>query len=283
MMVHLKNGLLFCVLVSVTRATISSSFKTYLDANFGAGVGDAVARTDVGGGGSYGGGSHEGGTPTSRQPVIIVHGITNNAGNFDKIRDHFLSKGYTDEDIYGTTYGDSGKTNVLFVTMECSYVKHIRMFIQAVASFTSSKVDILGFSMGSPIARKAILGGTCVDTGEQLGPPLTDLVDTFVGIAGANHGSFLCLVPFGSCNMVNGMSCFSRYLSDINAKKRYEGAHIFTIYSTGDEKVGHQACGKLASAIDGEDQSFQKEGLNHDGVMYGTVDMQYNLVNAHSA
>ncbi|KAK0395662.1 hypothetical protein QR680_001380 [Steinernema hermaphroditum] len=50
------------------------------------------------------------------------------------------------------------------------------MFIQAVASYTGSKVDILGFSMGSPIARKAILGGACVDTGEQLGPPLTDLM-----------------------------------------------------------------------------------------------------------
>ncbi|KAK6051250.1 hypothetical protein COOONC_11245 [Cooperia oncophora] len=37
--------------------------------------------------------------------------------------------------------------------------------------------------MGSPISRKAILGGKCVDTGEYLGPPLTALVDTFVSVA----------------------------------------------------------------------------------------------------
>ncbi|TMS35383.1 hypothetical protein L596_002797 [Steinernema carpocapsae] len=215
--------------ISCSFATISDNFKSYLDEKFGPGVGEAVARTDVGGGGSYGGGSHKGGTPTERQPVIIVHGITNNAGNFAKIAEHFISKGYSTEEVYGTTYGDSGKTNVLFVTMDCSYVKHIRMFIQAVASFTGSKVDVLGFSMGSPIARKAILGGACVDTGEQLGPPLTDLVDSFVGVAGANFGSFLCFVPFGSCNMVNGMNCYSRYLADINARTRYEGSHIYDI------------------------------------------------------
>jgi hypothetical protein len=57
--------------------------------------------------------------------------------------------------------------------------------------------------MGVPISRKAILGGKCVDTGENLGPPLTELVDTFVGIAGANYGAALCFLQFGeTCGMI---------------------------------------------------------------------------------
>lgn len=62
------------------------------------------------------------------------------------------------------------------------------------------------------------MGGICVDTGEDLGPPLTANIHVFVGVAGANWGSFLCVLPFGSCNLVNGMICGSRFLNDINSR-----------------------------------------------------------------
>lgn len=97
-------------------------------------------------------------------------------------------------------------------------VLQLRSFFQTVADFTSSKVDVIGYSMGSPVARKAILGGRCVDTGEDLGPPLTHLVHTFLGVAGANFGSVLCFLPFGSCNLNNGMGCGSAFLNDINSR-----------------------------------------------------------------
>lgn len=42
-------------------------------------------------------------------------------------------------------------------------------------------VDIIAYSMGVAISRKAILGGNCVDTGEYLGPPITAIIDTFGG------------------------------------------------------------------------------------------------------
>lgn len=41
--------------------------------------------------------------------------------------------------------------------------------IIAVRQYTGLKVDIIAYSMGSPLARKAILGGHCVDTREVLG------------------------------------------------------------------------------------------------------------------
>lgn len=62
------------------------------------------------------------------------------------------------------------------------------------------------------------MGGICADTGENIGPPLGSMVETFVGVAGANFGSFLCLIPVGSCNIINGMSCQSKFLADINSK-----------------------------------------------------------------
>jgi hypothetical protein len=40
-------------------------------------------------------------------------------------------------------------------------------------------------------------------------------------------------------------------------RQRYEGANIYTIYSTGDDKVGFMACGRKASEIVGENGGFQ--------------------------
>lgn len=48
--------------------------------------------------------------------------------------------------------------------------------IEVVAHYTCSKVDIIAWSMGSAVTRKAILGGTCADTNETLGKPITAYV-----------------------------------------------------------------------------------------------------------
>ncbi|CAD5223536.1 unnamed protein product [Bursaphelenchus okinawaensis] len=240
-----------------------------------------LCRTDIGPHASFGGGGdrHKPRTPTPHRPVILVHGITNTASNFHQIRQYFNTHGYRDFEVYATTYGDGGKTNAVMFTMNCQHMKIIRSLIQVVADYTSSKVNVIGYSMGSPVARKAILGGKCVDTGENLGPPLTKLVHTFIGVAGANFGSFLCVLPFGSCNLINGLGCGSRFLNDINSKQRYEGEKVFTIYSTNDDKVGHHACGRVASDINGQDRSFLKTGMNHDQVMLNTGPLQMNLLN----
>lgn len=62
-------------------------------------------------------------------------------------------------------------------------------------------------------------------SGEDIGGPLTDIIDTFVGVAGANFGSTLCFlpIPVGTCNVRTGLSCQSRYLANINSRPHYEG------------------------------------------------------------
>ncbi|KAI6174687.1 Lipase EstA/Esterase EstB family-containing protein [Aphelenchoides bicaudatus] len=272
-------------LITTSNASLSNRFRRFLQENYGEYLEKELNRADMGTGGSFGGGNdHQPRTPTRFRPVILVHGITNKASKFDQIRRYFKNHQYGDEEVYGTTYGDGGQTNVVMVTMNCHYMKMLRVFIQAVADYTSSQVNyqntfqIIGYSMGSPVSRKAIMGGKCVETGEDLGAPLTHLVNTFIGVAGANFGSYLCVIPFGSCNLRNGMACGSQFLNDINAKHRYEGKHVYTIYSNADDKVGFLACGRKTSEIVGEVAGFQKNGLNHDQVMMQTAELQYNLI-----
>ncbi|RCN31192.1 triacylglycerol lipase [Ancylostoma caninum] len=102
--------------------------------------------------------------------------------------------------------------------------------------------------------------GRCVDSGEYLGGPLTKYIDTFVGVAGPNHGISLqvggvaipgcvfSVIPV--CNQVTGLySGFcpseSEFLQDINSQVGYEGKHIFTIHSKKDQIVGHIVCNRF--------------------------------------
>ncbi|WKX94547.1 hypothetical protein Q1695_011661 [Nippostrongylus brasiliensis] len=259
------------ILATIVLATadFSPSFNDFLTKTYGKPFADRMARRDIGPHGSYGGGEHQAGFRTSRQAVVLVHGITNTAGRFQATRRHLLEarlfpgspNGWGEEEVYATTYGDGGKTPAPLFDMKCDYIRQIRWLIQAVAEFTKRRVDVIGYSMGAPVARKAILGGRCVDTGERLGPPMTGLIDTFVSVAGANRGSVLCLLPFpGACNMVNGLSCNSAFLKNINSKQRYEGRYIYSIYSRGDDK----------------------RGGNHDQLMANTIPLQARLIDAHS-
>ena len=83
--------------------------------------------------------------------------------------DHLKRRGYSSGEIFGTTWGDAGVTPAGLVDMKCSYVKLIRSMIIAVRQYTGTKVDVIAYSMGSPLARKAILGGNCIDSREILG------------------------------------------------------------------------------------------------------------------
>ncbi|KJH41773.1 triacylglycerol lipase [Dictyocaulus viviparus] len=198
---------------------------------------------------------------------------------------HFLySKGYKSAEVYGTTWGDAGTTPIGLVDMKCSYIKQIRSFIIAVRQYTGTQVDVIAYSMGAPIARKAILGGQCVDTREILGPPLSELIDTFLSVAGANYGSALCVVPIpvGTCNRRTGLHCDSSFLQDINNQRRYEGAYVYSIFSTADEKVGFRSCGKPVSPIKGGTGYVKKEGLSHDQVMDTTHRLQLNFITKHA-
>lgn len=141
-------------------------------------------------------------------------------------------------------------------------------------------MDVVGYSMGSPIARKAILGGKCVDNNKvELGPAMTKNIHTFISVAGANQGSQLCFLPFFDiCSMDTGLTCMSKFIQDINWHKNYEASYkSFSIASTGDFVVGYMACGKKASEFTGSHE-WKIEGKDHEQTEFDTAAIQVGLL-----
>ncbi|PAV79895.1 hypothetical protein WR25_06612 [Diploscapter pachys] len=150
--------------------------------------------------------------------------------------------------------------------------------IDAVHRYYNTEVDIVAYSMGSPLARKSILGGKCVDADIDMGGALTDFVHTFVSVAGANRGSYICEIPLiGACNLINGLHCHSKFIDDINNQYYYEGAKVYNIYSDTDPIIGLYTCGYQSTAISGA-QDIKLSGLTHKGTMFDTFQRQVRLL-----
>ncbi|KAH7726475.1 Protein LIPS-15 [Aphelenchoides avenae] len=193
---------------------------------------------------------------------------------------YFRENGYADDELYATTYGSNGAVDGYHEKMHCEYVKQVRNLIVAVANYTKSSVKVISYSMGGPISRKAILGGKCVDTGEDLGPPLTKTIRSYLTVAGANRGAMICWLPMMPlCNMVNGLHCQSSFMRDINAKSGYEGQNIYVLQSTADEVVGNMVCFQKASEIPGAKEVVTKSDLGHTDIIMKTASIQYDLIN----
>ncbi|GMT15489.1 hypothetical protein PFISCL1PPCAC_6786, partial [Pristionchus fissidentatus] len=290
----------FFISFSAVSAHFSDHFNRWLETHYNTEIKNQLERRDVGSGGSFGGKSSDDDV-IRHHPVIFVHGVSDIAGgNIKKSADHFRKEGYTDAELYGTTYFNGAQGNALKwteYTMKCEYVKQVRALIVSVRLYTGRAVDVVAYSMGVPVSRKAILGGRCVDTGEDLGAPLTGIVDTYVGTAGPNHGVAPqvgalaipgCALPgIPICNQVNGLysgNCpqQSQFLNDINAYARYEGQHIYTIASTADHIVGYNVCNQPTSAIAYQDGGkVFTNGWNHDDVFKNSVHHQLRMARDH--
>jgi len=287
-------------LVAQHCTAFSPDFGQWLSEHFGNDIRAHLERADLGPAGSFGGKASRN-EVLNRQPVVFVHGVANRAG--DKMKasaDYFSRNGYTFAELYGTTYSTFNPTGSVLqwasYDMKCSYVKTVRALIVAVRLYTGRAVDVIGFSLGVPVARKAILGGRCVDTGEDLGAPLTKFIDTFLGVAGPNHGISLqvggislpgCLfsvIPV--CNGVNGLysglcPSESQYLQDINRQVGYEGAHRFSIYSRMDQLVGYTVCDKITSQVPGQHGEKVFPSANHDDTFDHSHPWQMAMVEHH--
>uniref|UniRef100_A0A7E4ZR93 Lipase domain-containing protein n=1 Tax=Panagrellus redivivus TaxID=6233 RepID=A0A7E4ZR93_PANRE len=258
-------------------------FRKFLSKSYGQEVEKSMMRSDMGGGmiGSFGG--MEEGDVLRNQPVIFVHGVTLRAGVFVPHRAHFMKKGYNSYELFATTYGDGGQTPMFSKDMRCEDVVHIRDFIRAVSQYTNSTVDIIAYSMGVAITRKALLGGNCVDTREYIGEPLTKLVDTFVAVAGVAYGLEKCPEYLHACNRVNGMACNSKYLRNVNAQpKRYEAKYTFELRSTGDNVVGQDCCDHQCSELKYATGVSKFSILDHGPILTLTKDIQLEMIRNHN-
>jgi pimeloyl-ACP methyl ester carboxylesterase len=215
----------------------SADFVSWMNAN---GFAHVAANQGFGGGTAC--------SATGRDPVVLLHGNSNSADPttaLGALKSKFVAGGYTDCDLFAITWieqsaalGDNHH--------KASYMKLVRDLVDAVKGYRGkAKVDVVAWSMGVGIARKAMQGGIAYSDpartlGCDLGPSMSASVDTLVGVAGVARGYVGCTNTSNSCSP-NGYSVDSSFLQDVNGGKAgtYAPApvasHIYSIYLPDDE------------------------------------------------
>ncbi|WP_224369164.1 lipase/acyltransferase domain-containing protein [Hyalangium versicolor] len=236
------------------------------------------------------GGKSAAGEKVTQEPVIFIHGNSDSAAGWKGSIETFSKNGYKPSEMYAMTWGPQDPLQSGQQYHSEKYLEEVRAFIQAVKEYTGAeKVDVVGHSMGVTLARKAIQGGDGFDSQTRqkfdLGKPLTDSVDTFVGIAGANNGLASALftgdlVP--TTNTQDGLHPGSKFLADVNATKHDEGAHVYSMWSNVDELVGVGLAG-FTSPIPGQDgqKVFSTFPYGHMGLKNLTGEEQLAMVRDH--
>lgn len=256
-------------------------------------------RSDIQGG-SFGGKSSEKDKIT-KNPIIFFHGNSDCAygaagaqfnGFYDSIN-YFLSQGYTEAELYVTTWGPANPNLASQQYHSYEYLNYLRNFFEAVLKYTGAKkVDVIAHSMGVSLARKVIKGGTGTDsTSYNLGDSLAGKVETFLGISGANLGLVACYASYAlpTCGQTNGFfpgllpsSGPSTYLAALNDNNK-EGDHVITMLSTVDDLImfGDKVWGKYTSQIPYEDACQIYNNETHMGMKAQTAAEQYKIITTH--
>lgn len=202
--------------------------------------------------------------------VVMVHGNAASPSAWNNTVSALKSRGYLDAQIYRPNWGsktnpgsnDHGSVNTGVVKTSLT---------SAYASSCTGKIDVIGHSMGVTLAMKAI---------NELG--YAGRVNTFVSVAGAQHGLNSCGVyPFNvgtaTCG-ANGLSIDSPLIQSVRAK-RY-GAKMYSIKSWIDEIVCIGSCyvyGWHTSNVDMQNASYDY-ALGHFGLQSSTTNRQSDLI-----
>ena len=216
----------------------SADFASWMTAN---GFAHVAANQGFGGGNAC--------VATGRDPVILLHGNTIQAdptAGVVALKSKFVAGGYTDCDLFAITWieqsaaqGDNHH--------KASYMKLVRDLVEAVKGYRgAAKVDVVGWSMGVGIARKAMKGGIAYSDpvrtlGCNLGPSMSTSVDTMVGVAGVARGFNGCATATSTSCSENGYRVDSAFLQDLNGGKAGDytpapvSSHVYSIYLPDDE------------------------------------------------
>jgi triacylglycerol lipase len=129
--------------------------------------------------GTYGGwGGHEyhGTEPgIEHYPVVFVHGNSRDACDFNEHAEYFIERGYGGDALWSITFRETGSTHEMMRDQ-------LEDFIERITEETSvNGVNVVGHSLGVTGIRH------WMDDMNRF-----DRVETFVGLAGANHGTETC-------------------------------------------------------------------------------------------
>jgi triacylglycerol lipase len=236
------------------------------------------------------GGKNRSNEKRTKEPVIFIHGNSDSAAGWKNSVETFSKNGYKPGEMYAMTWGPNNALKAGQQYHSEKYLSEVRAFIQAVKEYTgASKVDVIGHSMGVTLARKAIAGGTGVDSQTHhafnLGAPLTTSVDTFVGISGANNGLASAMFTgnlLPTTNTTDGLHPASKLLKELNQVGHDEGAHVYTIWSNLDEVISVGIAG-LTAPIEGQDgqKVYNSFPYGHMGTKNLTGQEQVEMVRDH--
>jgi triacylglycerol lipase len=202
--------------------------------------------------------------------IVLVHGNTASPSAWNNTVATLKGRGYVDSQLYRPNWGSktcascndhgAGNTNPVKSSMQ-----------SAKAASCTGRIDVIGHSMGVTLAMKAI---------NELG--YSGSVNSFVGVAGAQHGLNSCGVyPFNVANSTcgsNGLSIDSPLIKSVRGK-RY-GSKMYSIKSWIDEVVCAGSCyvyGSHTSNIDSQNATYDF-ALGHFGLQSSTTSTQANLL-----
>ncbi|TCS35594.1 lipase (class 2) [Paucimonas lemoignei] len=202
--------------------------------------------------------------------VVLVHGNMASPSSWNSTVSELKSRGYTDSQLYRPNWGS--KTCAACNSHDTTNTNVVKSSLQsALAASCTGKIDVIGHSMGVTLAMKAI---------NELG--YSGKVNTFVGVAGAQHGLNSCGVyPFNvissTCGSA-GLSIDSPLIKSVKGK-RY-GAKMYSIKSWMDELVCIGSCyvwGSHTSNVDLQNATYDY-ALGHLGLQTYTTSKQAELL-----
>jgi hypothetical protein len=202
--------------------------------------------------------------------VVLVHGNTGYPSDWNATVSTLKSRGYVDAQLYLPNWGS--KTNAGSNDHGTANTSVVKTSLQsAAASSCTGMIDVIGHSMGVTLAMKAI---------NELG--YAGKVNSFIGIAGAQHGLNSCGVyPFNVVSATcgaNGLSIDSPLIVSVR-NKRY-GAKMYSIKSWIDEIVCVGSCyvyGSHTSNVDLQNTTTDYS-LGHFGLQAYTTSKQADLI-----
>lgn len=267
-------------------------------------------------GGSFGGRESDDDRPT-RRPVVFVHGTADSVigdnwknNGFRATIEHFIDRGYTKAELYGSTWGWADYYHEFQHVYQQEYVMYIRKFIEAVLDYTGAEhIDVICHSMGVPLTRRALKGGwssvptSRVEYGSAdpeerpfyIGKPLTRRVKHFIGIVGPNYGVGNCTKPefkaqFRGCNPWNGFypgsapgspvpEDLTPWLRALDVDRTREGESAFAFVSYADETIPSEVFGRFTAEYPTMNRSFHFSNFSHREARDLTTELQYQIIN----
>lgn len=186
--------------------------------------------------------------PITRAPVVFVHGNNVDHTDWYPVRDAFRRAGWTDQELWALSYNGLGGTNgtalrtpnpeaqderremgydgITRVTENDVNVPDLHAFLVAVRAYTGSRrFHLVGHSLGVTLARRTL----------QVHRDLRADLVSFVGIAGANHGTSLCAPGTEgrvvSCDEIAAGTAWLAALNGVaGADETYPPARWLTVY-----------------------------------------------------